>query len=192
VEVRFVGTKSSLQNTNFHNLSRKPGGTETSRVRDFQLAFAISSIRETGTNICFGQIGKFTQNLSVGHSAGQTFEHVIHSDAQARTQSLPPLLPGSMVMIPAYVIISLYLKPRAIGIVGDRNPIATCWPCVGSLRYHRTGSPLCHIACRCLNSQTAFRSVHEPRLDAGLSMAVRNELSGESRSDPEVPVTVMV
>jgi hypothetical protein len=79
-----------------------------------------------------------------GHSAGQIFEHVIHSDAQARTQSLPPLLPGSIVMIPAYVIISLYLKPRAIGIVADRNPVATCWPCVGSLRYHRTGSPLCH------------------------------------------------
>jgi hypothetical protein len=48
------------------------------------------------------------------------------------------------------------------------------------------------IACRCLNSQTAFRSVHEPRLDARLSMAVRNELSGESRGDPEVPVSVMV
>jgi hypothetical protein len=38
------------------------------------------------------------------------------------------------------------------------------------------------IACRC----------HEPRLDAGLSIAVRNELSRESRSDPEVSVTVMV
>jgi hypothetical protein len=81
-------------------------------------------MRETGTNIFFGQ-----QNLGVGHSAGQIFEHIIHRDAQAPDTRFAAPLARFDRDLPAYVIISLCLKPRAIGIVGDRNPVSTCWPC---------------------------------------------------------------
>jgi hypothetical protein len=39
------------------------------------------------------------------HTTGKIFEHVIHGDAHSpRIQGLPPRLPGSIVMMPEYVI----------------------------------------------------------------------------------------
>jgi hypothetical protein len=53
-----------------------------SGVRDFQLALAVSSIGETGTDVFFRQVGKFPQDLWMRHATGEIFEHVVHGDPE--------------------------------------------------------------------------------------------------------------
>ena len=55
---------------------------EASRVRDFQFALAISSVREAGKNVLFREEWQFPQNVGVAHPAGQIVQHVVHGDSQ--------------------------------------------------------------------------------------------------------------
>ncbi len=67
---------------------------EASRVRDFQFALAISGISEARTDILLREIREFPQNISVRHSAGQVFQHVIHGDAQPADARLTATFAG--------------------------------------------------------------------------------------------------
>jgi len=66
---------NGLRETN--SLFRK----EVSGSPNFLLALAIGSIGKTRPNIFFREIGKFPQNVGMGHTAGQIFQHVVDSDA---------------------------------------------------------------------------------------------------------------
>jgi hypothetical protein len=67
---------------------------KASRFRNFQFALAIGSICETRQNIFFREMGKIAQNVGVGHSAGQVFQHIIDSDAQPPNAGFPAAFAG--------------------------------------------------------------------------------------------------
>ena len=75
-KIRASGKRSSLcrRARNFHQRG-------ASRVRNFQFALAIGSIRETRTNIFLCQIRKFLQNIRVRLPVRQAIQDVINGDA---------------------------------------------------------------------------------------------------------------
>ena len=58
--------------------------------RNFRFALAVGGVGETGTYVLFREIRKFTENVSIAHSAGQIAQNIVDRN---------PRLPGSMVMM---------------------------------------------------------------------------------------------
>ena len=78
----------------------------------------ISRECEAGSNVLFRQIGKFSQNLLVGHSRGQIIKHIVNRDAKSTNAGFLSSLASWLIYVAAIRFpFAAYLDTAAISIL---------------------------------------------------------------------------
>lgn len=64
-----------------------------------QSPLTICGKGKASPDVLTGEIGEIVQDLVLGHARSEIVEHVVYRHPHPRMQGLPPIFPGSMVMI---------------------------------------------------------------------------------------------